>query len=236
MRKSRCRTQTFYVRKCNGGVYFAGRVPFPRTVRPRADFQKVVKPKLSAKERARRQLRKAIAEGHNPLVGNEEFTLDERALRAIRKRKCRKRTRELKQNPDAPFPIPRGDKRRGGKQTAEELKNPPYRTMPNGGQLRTGGTNKGGHGATPSELRSRIRSALALADIFDVPMTVIRDPDATHNEKMNAWAKLCQYGGLASVSLTDNDGNPLELPPFVVQMVAKTNALKPKSKGTDGVD
>lgn len=127
-----------------------------------------------------------------------------------------------RQNPDDPQPrTPAGRTQRGGKQSAEELKAPPTRPGRNGGTLRSGGTNKGGNGATPSVLRSRCRDTLAIDKIFNVPYKIIRDPGATWKEKLDAWKALAQFGGLGSVSLTDNDGNPLELPPFVVEIMTR---------------
>jgi hypothetical protein len=125
-----------------------------------------------------------------------------------------------RQNPDDPQPRrPEGTKQRGGVQTAEQLRNPPMRESARGGMLRSGGTNKGGKGATPSVLRSRCRGALAKKDIFSVPVKIIKSKKSTQKEKLDAWKALAQYGGLTAVSITDGDGNPIEIPPFVVQMM-----------------
>ena len=88
----------------------------------------------------------------------------------------------------------------------------------NGGMLRSGGTNKGGMGATPSALRGRCRDTLAIDKIFRLPRKIILSKKATYKEKMEAWKALAQYGGLAALAITDGDGNPVELPAFVVQM------------------
>lgn len=132
-----------------------------------------------------------------------------------------------KQTPDDPQPRkPEGSKQRGGVQTADELKKPPMRAGKNGGMLRSGGTNKGGHGATPSVLRSRCRGALAKTKIFDLPMKIIRSKRASDKDKLVAWKALAQYGGLAALAITDADGNPIELPPFVVQMLEQSKETK----------
>jgi hypothetical protein len=115
---------------------------------------------------------------------------------------------------------PAGTTQRGGKQTAEELRNPPMRPNPRGGLLRSGGTNKGGKGATPRVLRERCRETLATNRVFNVPLKVIKNPRASEKDKLKAWALLAQFGGLASLSITDNDGNPIELPAFVVQAIS----------------
>lgn len=130
-----------------------------------------------------------------------------------------------RQDPDDPQPRkPAGRTQRGGKQSAEELRRPAMRVGAKGGLLRTGGTNKGGNGATPAVLRTRCRDALAIDKIFEVPVAIITDPDATHKEKLDAWKALAQYGGLAAMSITDSDGNPIELPPFIVERMGGTPA------------
>ena len=130
-----------------------------------------------------------------------------------------------RQDPDDPQPRkPAGKTQRGGKQSPDELRKPPMRVGANGGLLRSGGTNKGGNGATPSVLRSRCRSALELDHIFEVPVAIITDPDASFKEKLDAWKALAQYGGLAAMSITDSDGNPIELPPFIVERLGGTPA------------
>jgi hypothetical protein len=164
----------------------------------------------------------AVANGAD--LEADDFVPDKRTLKAIRMRKTRTRTPKPKQNPDDPQPRPpQGTKQRGGKQTAEELRDPPRRPGKYGGWLQSGGTNKGGKGATPAELRQRCRDALSRAEIFRVPLEVIRDSYAKPSEKLRAWEALARYGGLTAVSLTDSDGNPLELPPFVVQMMTKSS-------------
>lgn len=172
----------------------------------------------SAFDRNRKKVAREIAAGVD--FEADDFVPDEHTRKSIRRRKTRKRTPRAKQNPNDPQPIaPIGTKQRGGKQTAEELRDPPRRPGKNGGWLQSGGTNKGGKGATPAELRQRCRDTLDRASIFRVPVEVIRDPLATNGEKMRAWEALARFGGLTAVSLTDSDGNPLELPPFVVQLL-----------------
>lgn len=139
-----------------------------------------------------------------------------------------------RQDPDNPQPRkPAGKTQRGGKQTADELKKPPMRVGAKGGLLRSGGTNKGGNGATPALLRSRCRDALAIDKIFEVPVAIITDPDASMKEKLDAWKALAQYGGLAAMSITDSDGNPLELPAFIVERMTPEQmaARVPKEAG-----
>jgi hypothetical protein len=136
-----------------------------------------------------------------------------------------------RQDPDDPQPRkPAGRTQRGGKQDAEELKRPPMRTGLNGGLLRSGGTNQGGNGATPALLRSRCRDALAIDGIFEIPVQIILDDYATPKEKLDAWKALAQYGGLAAMSLTDSDGNPVELPPFIVERMTGVPAAPADEK------
>ncbi len=187
----------------------------------------------SAFKRARKAAASRLAQGED-LETDDGFVPDAITKRAITKRKSRKRTPKPKQNPDDPQPRePIGKKQRGGVQSAEELRDPPRRAGKNGGWLRSGGTNKGGQGATPAELRQRCRNALDRADIFNVPLEVIRDPDATNSEKMRAWESLARFGGLTAVSLTDSDGNPLELPPFVVQMMGNAPTAGDDARSDD---
>jgi hypothetical protein len=140
-----------------------------------------------------------------------------------------------RQDPENPQPRkPAGKTQRGGKQSADELKNPPMRVGAKGGLLRSGGTNKGGNGATPSILRSRCRSALELEHIFEVPVAIITDENASFKDKLDAWKALAQYGGLAAMSITDADGNPVELPPFIVERLGGTPAPSPDAGPTKG--
>lgn len=177
-----------------------------------------------AMSRNRSAFDRARARAAQQSEDDDGFVPDAKTRKAIRQRKTRKRTPQAKQNPDDPQPIiPNTSKRRGGVQTAEELRDPPRRPGKKGGWLRSGGTNKGGKGATPAELRQRCRDALDRNEIFKVPLNVIRDTNATNAEKMRAWEALARFGGLTAVSLTDGDGNPLELPPFIVQTMAKTD-------------
>lgn len=99
----------------------------------------------------------------------------------------------------------------------------------NGGMLKTGNPgNAGGDGNTPSMMRMRHRAKLnkaldATAVAVEEAEKILRDPKSSRSMRMMAAQVVFKghdvigkYSGTASVSLTDNDGNPVSLPAMQV--------------------
>ena len=80
-------------------------------------------------------------------------------------------------------------------------------TMPgrNGGRLRRGGTNKGGPGRTPKELRDRMR--WSLAQRIHIAEKIADNPMSSATDMLRALEFLAKYGLGTTITETDTEGN-----------------------------
>lgn len=109
--------------------------------------------------------------------------------------------------------------------------NPPLRRTRNGGFLRSGNPgNKGGPGATPGVLRHRFREDLRTAmhhakEVIADCEAIITSPTSTTEQRLKSMDTkiktldfIGKFSGVASISLTDGDGNAIALPAMVVSV------------------
>lgn len=103
----------------------------------------------------------------------------------------------------------------------------------NGGQLRKGNPgNRGGPGPTPAVMRMRFRkmlmdNATRVEKALQAAADIVEAEDTSRSMKLNAAGvvfdginTIGKYSGTATVSLTDADGQNMDLPPLVVQVAA----------------
>ena len=79
----------------------------------------------------------------------------------------------------------------------------------NGGRLRNGGTNKGGPGRPPSEIRSKLRGSFA--DRIKVAEQIADNPKSSPADRLRALDLLAKYGLGTTITETDTEGNDVTI-------------------------
>jgi hypothetical protein len=80
----------------------------------------------------------------------------------------------------------------------------PMRRTPNGGLLRSGGTNRGGTGRPPSVIREQLRGSVA--ERVKILEAIADDADAPFADRMKAIDILAKYGLGTTSTETDTEG------------------------------
>ena len=89
------------------------------------------------------------------------------------------------------------------------------------GMLRRGGTNEGGPGRPPSELRRKMRGSLE--DRLHIAEEIADSPTAAYSDRMKALDFLAKYGLGTKQEITGEDGAAIPTEIVVTRRVVKAD-------------